>query len=99
VRCPVRLSGERHSGDNEALRGGVFGGIGAGLGNAFQSGYNSLRNAMTNAALNNAAQSTQLLTSGIMSSPVQFAPSNLVGATAGTTGGNVISKFVSNLNQ
>ncbi|OQW36992.1 MAG: hypothetical protein A4E19_14760 [Nitrospira sp. SG-bin1] len=83
----------------EAMRGGMFGGTGAGLGIGFQSGYNVIRNAIANAALSNASTSTQLLTSGIMSSSIPFAPRNLVGATAGTTGGNVISNFVSNLNQ
>ncbi|MDC8448224.1 MAG: hypothetical protein LV473_07690, partial [Nitrospira sp.] len=83
----------------DAIRGGVFAGTGAGLGVGFQSGYNVVRNAIANTTLSNASPSTQLLTSGIMSSSIPFAPRNLVGATAGTTGGNVISNFVSNLNQ
>jgi RHS repeat-associated protein len=91
--------GPRKNVFQDAIRGGLFGGTGAGLGIGFQSGYNLIRNAVANAALRNASPPTQLLTSGIMSSSIPFAPRNLVGATAGTTGGNVISNFVSNLNQ
>jgi RHS repeat-associated protein len=83
----------------EALRGGAYGFLGASLGNTFQSGYKAVQNYLTNAALSSRPQSTQLLTSGITSSPVKFAPPNLVGATAGTTGANIISNSVSNLNQ
>ncbi len=59
----------------------------------------AVQNYLTNAALGSRPQSTQLLTSGITSSPVKFAPPNLVGATAGTTGASIISNSVSNLNQ
>ncbi|CAI4033151.1 hypothetical protein DNFV4_03584 [Nitrospira tepida] len=84
---------------NSALMSAAFGGAGATAGNLIQGGYNTLRNTLAASALNNASQATRLLTS-YLTSTAFFAPPNLASLpTVGTLSGNLISNFISNLNQ